>query len=647
MTNINLGGAANSPNFISLPSEYQKVAYIEGTGTQYINTNIIPTKNTQLNINFMVLNPQTSQYPAALGTQNNSNGQDCFALFLGNATSTTFTVNGRVGHSGNICSTSPTCNYNTIYHVEMSFNKLVLNTTVNTGSLQWTTNLLYPMYLFVRNYNNSPMSTTFTKYRLYACQLYNNDIPVRDFIPCRRLSDNELGLYDLVSGTFFTNQGTGTFLTNEEYMAVPSDYQQVEYLQNSGTQYIDTGFTPNFSNGFKIEIDYAPTTLGKRYCLISNWVNATANISCEINTSNQSRFYINDGNLDNKISGVTLNVNKSIFEYNGIKCIHYCNGTMTTTTKSYSGASNGAMYLFVDRSQRFSTFNTPLKIYACKIWANGLLIRDLVPCYRKSDNVAGFYDKANDVFYTNAGSGTFTCGVNLYNSLPGAYEKVDYIQSSGTQYINTNFIPSPDTRVRMVCRTTSITAQNRFFGCNGTSSSLFYNVYSNGSTKYAFAYQDNSGNWVSTNVAADSSKIHTFDLDGYHKIMALDDGVTYKGSLTSYTATKKAPYALFLFANSNSDGSVTNQTKMRLYECQIWDKGIAIRNFIPCIRISDSVVGLYDTVTRTFFENANLPPEPGEGEEPTEVPAFTYGTVTRYKVLFYNDKIIANDFYEF
>ena len=40
---------------------------------------------------------------------------------------------------------------------------------------------------------------------------YNNGSKVLDLIPCYRKSDDEPGMYDLVSGTFFTNAGTGAF----------------------------------------------------------------------------------------------------------------------------------------------------------------------------------------------------------------------------------------------------------------------------------------------------------------------------------------------------------------------------------------------------------------------------------------------------
>ena len=47
--------------------------------------------------------------------------------------------------------------------------------------------------------------------RFYSVKLYNNGVLDADFIPVRRNSDGELGMYDTVSGTFLTNTGNGTF----------------------------------------------------------------------------------------------------------------------------------------------------------------------------------------------------------------------------------------------------------------------------------------------------------------------------------------------------------------------------------------------------------------------------------------------------
>ena len=56
------------------------------------------------------------------------------------------------------------------------------------------------------------------------------------------------------------------------------------------------------------------------------------------------------------------------------------------------------------------TRGAKFKIYHCSFSQNGQLIKDLVPCYRISDSVLGMYDLVNNVFYTNAGTGTFGIG---------------------------------------------------------------------------------------------------------------------------------------------------------------------------------------------------------------------------------------------
>ena len=56
----------------------------------------------------------------------------------------------------------------------------------------------------------------------YKCQIYDGDTKVRDFIPCyctttvtdttnKQCPAGTRGLYDLVTGKFYTNQGTGNF----------------------------------------------------------------------------------------------------------------------------------------------------------------------------------------------------------------------------------------------------------------------------------------------------------------------------------------------------------------------------------------------------------------------------------------------------
>ena len=60
------------------------------------------------------------------------------------------------------------------------------------------------------SYNNG------SKLRVYYFRIYQDDIIVRDFIPCYKKEYNTIGLYDLVNDVFYANQGRGVFEKGED-----------------------------------------------------------------------------------------------------------------------------------------------------------------------------------------------------------------------------------------------------------------------------------------------------------------------------------------------------------------------------------------------------------------------------------------------
>jgi hypothetical protein len=49
--------------------------------------------------------------------------------------------------------------------------------------------------------------------KLYEFIMWDNGEKVRHFLPCIRTIDNVTGLYDIVGQKFYTNDGTGSFIT--------------------------------------------------------------------------------------------------------------------------------------------------------------------------------------------------------------------------------------------------------------------------------------------------------------------------------------------------------------------------------------------------------------------------------------------------
>ena len=80
----------------------------------------------------------------------------------------------------------------------------------------------------------------------------------------------------------------------------------------------------------------------------------------------------------------------------------------------FSGVVTGNENLFgINNGGTNSQQTGDIYFYGFKAYTGVTLVRDLIPCYRIADNEIGMYDIVNDVFYTNAGTGTFTKGADV------------------------------------------------------------------------------------------------------------------------------------------------------------------------------------------------------------------------------------------
>lgn len=170
--------------------------------------------------------------------------------------------------------------------------------------------------------------------------------------------------------------------------------------------------------------------------------------------------------------------------------------------------------------------------------------------------------------------------------LPSGYTELAYIQSSGTQYIDTGFKPNQNTRVAMKL-STSETGSHTVFGAdidwidNGFALGVGFTHY---------------GNETGTISGLNDGSPHEIDFN--KNIISMDGSAI----LTMGTLTFSIPHNLALFAN-NRAGSVSEMTTMEVYYCQIYDGNTIILDYIPCKNASGAV-GLYDLVGKQFYGNA-------------------------------------------
>lgn len=207
-----VGKWTTQPNPASheLPSGYTELEYIESTGTQYIDTEI-KSLSTNLRFDFEVEYSNVSSETCLFGTWGSTYGYLC-GTYGGK-----FDVIYHKDSSTNYYrfSTLPVENG---YKYTVNLNLQSDTVTINEGSTQLTNHIYAVNDKNILLFNNGNVSESI---RLISCKLYHwrmirDDIVVRYLIPTKRYSDGAIGMYDLISNTFFANSGTGSFVAGSE-----------------------------------------------------------------------------------------------------------------------------------------------------------------------------------------------------------------------------------------------------------------------------------------------------------------------------------------------------------------------------------------------------------------------------------------------
>lgn len=197
-----------------LPNDYTRVNYIASTGTQYIDTNVIPRSNSLIyewEGRDDTPSGNTSLFASEHYITGSSSVRDFSGVLHGNKTNRPIYV----GRSMN----GPT-NYNSNDDL---FHKWSLNITsdhkyylvkdgTKLNTYDWTgdINKYNTIFLYCNHLTSGPSQYAKVAYRYFK---------IRDEagllfwgIPVKRKSDSILGMYDLITKQFFTNAGTGTFV---------------------------------------------------------------------------------------------------------------------------------------------------------------------------------------------------------------------------------------------------------------------------------------------------------------------------------------------------------------------------------------------------------------------------------------------------
>ena len=279
------------------------------------------------------------------------------------------------------------------------------------------------------------------------------------------------------------------------------------------------------------------------------------------------------------------------------------------------------MYIFANNNGT-TQLPSAMKVFSCKIYEDGTLVRDFIPCLEESSGHIGLYDKVNDTFYRPFGTGNPILSINspvsgqLYTSnaykqlsngyvnIGGAYKAItesyvfkkseytnlEYIESNGNQYINTGVSGDSDIKIVAEFTVTQINSSETtfVFGSQGTDSVRYtLGMTSSGAFRSDYGSEMTSGPTVTLN------KKYTITKD---KNVCTIDGTAVTSTAKTFTGTTN----IYLFGRSYSSLSCSS---IRMYSCKIYKNNVLIRDFIPVKRNSDNIRGLYDKTNNKFYCN--------------------------------------------
>lgn len=207
-----------------VPSTYEQLSYLESTGTQYIDPNLKINDIFGCDIKYQSTGKANSSYGldgviGCNGAVKVTDGTNCDLKIwfsygqYGTCILTLFRSSAGIRFRRDISSLDDY--YATIHHVQWKTDGTVWYNGENVIQLDgpYEAKDNYNIYAFAANSATSASNKFYSKTRMYYLKFCAQDgTLLRDFVPCKRISDGVLGMYDVVSDTFFTNKGTGTFL---------------------------------------------------------------------------------------------------------------------------------------------------------------------------------------------------------------------------------------------------------------------------------------------------------------------------------------------------------------------------------------------------------------------------------------------------
>ena len=381
------------------------------------------------------------------------------------------------------------------------------------------------------------------------------------------------------------------------------------YLQSDGTQYIDTGYVGKPTTRIELDMQLlTANTGGDQYFF--GWHGTTVGrLYMSSYTDKNGKYCYNC--LSNKCNWVNTSLLTStdrrtvvLDAYNSVYRVLDSEGVELLSHAipgNHSGGTVvGTMPVFASRGDNSSiTGKAAFRLFACRIYEADVLVHDFVPCLWNGSY--GLRDVKTGSFRLPtlaSGGSDLTAGGDIQEG------DDPYLQSDGTQFIDTRYYATSNTCVEIdVALINTNTGKDQYlFGVGWDSgvNPLYIGMYVGSSSgSLGWNFMRGGGNWGGVGVATTTDRrVYTFD--GYNnrvKVRRFNRSLVDKAMDTDH-ADAVTPQTMTVFGYRNGGLNATSLTAMKLYGMKIYESGELVRNFVPCRK--GGAPGLYDTCSGLF-----------------------------------------------
>ena len=375
---------------------------------------------------------------------------------------------------------------------------------------------------------------------------------------------------------------------------------KVQYLQSSGAQYINTGVVPDRNTMFRGSYEYLGTAGAKaNYDMIAACAQPRyypVSLNNASDTHARHERYVSNSDAPHQ-THPCLTRHTIVFN-DALHRVFVDNKYINTLTSAFTGAAH-TCYLFAsNNNNNNAAFHSKARIYWCEFTdtATGTVLRRFIPVVDGNGKPAMF-DEINEKLYYNLGTGAdFTAGPRKEEP----WYFVEYLESTGTQWIDTETLAFAETRTDVGYMYTQ-TSQNKYAMIGGVNSpSRYYPVSLPGTDGRKERYD--RGNTTG------SEFTFTHPTLADHEVVFNDDrrcvyvdGVEIATFTAAFTDSAKSAY---LFAARNVSGNKADWfARARIYHYDIYHtNGTLCAAFRPAVDANGKGV-MYNGYTGKVHEN--------------------------------------------